>query len=175
MENSLVMWTCGTHSNRLFLANARNGTVTQMALDEECYNEYWMASFNCPTVLFGGNVLGVRVRSKLELEYVKMDIINVSTNQLLEKCPANRNLQHICSEQYLNYIMEVQNTTNFLLLCIEKKSYKIRKANFPCYPHGFYNDIRMIVSQAQELFIHVISNEVILMLTFSNNNVYKRR
>jgi hypothetical protein len=161
VENSLVMWTCGTHSNRLFLANVKDGTVTETELKEECYNGDWRASFRCPTVLFGGNIIGARVRSRPNWEFVNMGLINISTNQLLEECYENRNIHCAVSEKFLVYIMEVRSEKGFLVLCIERNDYKIRKATFPYYPHGLYNDIRMVFSANQEqLFIHIISNEV---------------
>jgi hypothetical protein len=159
------MWTCGRHANRLFLANVVEGTVTMMELVGFSYSEDYLCKFSCPTVLFGGNVIGVRGTSRERGNMLKMDLLNVSTDQLLEECPENRNLQQICSDQFLVYIMEVNNGSEFLLLCIENNGNKIRKAMFPCYPHGNCNDTRMIISERQEqLFIHVLSNEASVSL-----------
>jgi hypothetical protein len=96
---------------------------------------------------------------------VGTDLINISTNQVLEVCPENRNLQQICSEQFIIYIMEERNDNDFLMLCMEKNEHKFRKAKFPYYQHGYYNDMRLVLSESQkQLFIHIISNEVSVLL-----------
>jgi hypothetical protein len=154
------MWTCGTHSNRLFVANVKEGTVTMMELNECSYGFYYHIPFKCPTALFGGSIIGIRIKEQ-GFRYVKPELINISTNQVLQDCPKNRNLQQICSEQFLIYIMEMYETDDYLLLCIHGNAFEIRKATFSYYPYGLHNDIRMIVDDNKKhLYVHTVSNEV---------------
>ncbi len=158
------MWNCSTHSNRLFLADLNTGHITLMDLDVGRYWERLPIPFNSPMVLFGGDILGVKIKSRVVRDYihfVKMDLINILTGHVLQECPINKNLHQICSDRFLVYIMELHDTEDFLLLCVEKNCDGIRMAKFPYYPHGLCIDLRLIIhEELHQLVIHVVSNEV---------------